>query len=371
MGDHDWCRRYLPESHNARAALQRCVAEARADDVARLVTALAMMDCMRCRQAEVLDLDIPLDLIRQAEPRLVAGAFLELSWAHYSDADHRLGVELAREAHRIFTTLGEPARAYRSLAQLARLLETVPGMGAEAQAAWLQMQALEDVPMPRRTRLQCAVSGGLSDRPVRTTEHLASLGREAEHQGFDAIAAIAACNLTNTLLVAGRDADVVQATERAVRRHAHASRACACMLHNQTLALIRLDRAADAVEPARHAFRLMPAVAPSLVDAFALAAARTQRLDDAAVLHGCGSRVREHLGHAPDPAEAAGIDETATRRATELPAERCRELMAVGAAMTPGEALKIKVFSRSSPARDAAPAASADPGFSSGVPIAS
>ncbi len=371
MDDHSWCRRYLPEAHNARAALERSIAEAQADDLARLVTALAQMDWMLCRQAEVLQLDIPLGLLRQASPRLLGGACLELSWAHFSDGDHRLGVELAREAHEIYTALGEPGLAYRALAQLTRLLETVPGMSNEANATWQQMQALRDVPMPRRIRLQCAVSGGLSHQADMTPEYLASLGREAEHQGFDGIAAIAACNLTDTLLVAGRDAEVVQATDRAVRRHAHASRACACMLHNKTLALIRLGRFGEAQEPARLAFRFMPAVALSLVDAFALAAVRTQQLDDAAVLHGCSGHVRDQLGHAPDPAESAGIDETAARLEAGLPLTRRLELMAVGAAMTPDEALLIKVFGRPSRARDGAPATAADPKFSGGVPIAS
>lgn len=371
LDDHDWCARYLPESHNARAALVRSIEDERADDAACLVCALAMMDAMCCRQAEVLQLDIPLDLLRRAPPRLRADACLELSWAHFSDADHRLGVELAREAHELYTELGDAARAYRALAQLTRLLETVPGMTEEAQSAWRRMQALQDLPLPRRLRLQCAVSGGLSHQPEVTIEHLASLGREAEQQGFDAIAAIAACNLTDSLLVAGRDAEVVQATERAVHRHAQASRACACMLHNQALALIRLGRFADALAPARQAFRLMPAVAPSLVDAFALAAARQHQLDDAAVLHGCSCRVRDRLGYVPDPAESAGIGETAARLAAELPAPRRRELMAVGAAMTPEEALTIKVFGRPPRATDAAAAAAAGPASSAGGPPAS
>lgn len=370
MDDETWCRRYLPEADNARAALPRCVADGEADDLARLVAALAMTDWMLCRQAEVLQLDVPLDLLRQAQPRLRAVACLELGWAHFSDGDHRLGVDLSREAQEIFAALGDTALEYRALAQLTRLLETVPGMADEAQAASQRMLALQDTPMPSRIRLQCAVSGGLSPRGEAAAERLESLGREAEHQGFDGIAAIAACNLTDTLLVAGRDAEVVQAAERAVRRHARASRACACMLHNKTLALVRLGRFDDALEAARQAFLMMPSVATALVDAFALAAARSGLPDDAAVLHGCSGRVRERLGHAPDPAEAAGIAETAARIAVELPPARCRELMAIGASMTPGSALAIKVFGRPPRARDDAAAVAPGPASSGAAPTA-
>lgn len=367
MNDSAWIHRHVPELHNARAALAHCAAHGQADDLARLVTALAMMDWMLCRQADILQAGVPLALLAQAAPRLRAGAWLELSWALFSDGDHRLGAELACEAQALFEALGEPALAYRALAQHTRLLESLPGMEAAAQRAWELMQARQSQAMPRRIRLFCAVSGGLVNRADATAERLEALGREAEHEGFDGIAAIAACNRTDTLLVGGRLPEAVTAIERAVVRHARAYRACACMLLNQTTALVRLGRHAEAERAAQHAFRLMPAVAPQLVDAFALAAARDGRLGDAAVLHGCGEHIRAALSRAPDPAEAASVGETVGRLDSGMaPAQRA-ELMALGAAMGPGEALAIKVFGRAAPGRPAmdAPAeAAADPASS-------
>lgn len=368
MNDVAWIQRHVPELHNARAALAHVSAHhgeaGSADDLARLVTALAMMDWMLCRQADILQAELPLLLLAQAEPRLRAGAWLELSWALFSDGDHRLGAELAHEAQALFEALGEPALAFRALAQHTRLLETLPGMEAAAEQAWAELVARQAVPMPRRTRLFCTISGGLLNRGHLSAERLEALGREAEHEGFDAIAAIAACNRTDTLLVAGRHADVVAAAERAVARHARAHRACACMLLNKTTALIRLGRQGEAQEAAQQAFRLMPAVAPSLVDAFALAAARDGRLTDAAVLHGCGEHIRATLSHAPDRAEAASIAETVDHLCAGLPAAQLHELMALGAAMRASEALMIKVFGQAAPATVPPAAAVAGPASS-------
>lgn len=368
MHDAAWIERHGPEQHNARAALAHCAAHAPedglADDLARLVTALALMDWMQCRQADILQADVPLPLLAQAAPRLRAAAWLELSWALFSDGDHRLGAELAHQAQLLFESLGEAALAYRALAQHTRLLESLPDSADAAARAWAALQARQAQPMPRRIRLFCAVSGGLVNRADAGPERLEALGREAEHEGFDGIAAIAACNRTDSLLVAGRLAEVVSATERAVARHGRAHRACACMLLNQTTALVRLGRHADAQQAAQRALRLMPAVAPSLVDAFALAAARDGRLADAAVLHGCGEQIRAALSHAPDRAEAASIAETAERLQAGLAAAQLAELMALGAAMRADEALAIKVFPRRPPAMAWPAAAAAGPASS-------
>lgn len=365
MSDAAWIACHVPEVHNARAALACCVEHHQADDLARLVTALAMMDWMLCREADILHCDLPLALLAQATPRLRAGAYLELSWALFSDGDHRLGAELASESQALFERLEEPALAYRALAQRTRLLESLPGMEVAAAQAWSALQARQAVRLPRRTRLFCAVSGGLVNRPEITAEHLQTLCREAEHEGFDGIAAIAACNRTDTLLVAGCDADVVAAADEALARHGHAHRACACILLNKTTALVRLGRVDEAKASAQQAFRLMPAAAPLLVDTFALAAARDGRFGDAAVLCGCGTHIREQLSRAPDLAEAKTIAETAQRLQLGLPAAHRQELMALGAAMTAAEALAIKVFNQRVPTRAASEATAAGPASSS------
>jgi tetratricopeptide (TPR) repeat protein len=370
MNDAAWIRRHVPEAHNARAALTHCVVAGEVDDMARLVTALAMMDWMLCRQAEILHIGVQLGPLARAAPRLRAGAWLELSWALFSDGDHRLGAELAQAAQALFESLGEPTLAYRALAQHTRLLESLPDMEAEALRAWQQLQARQAVMVPRRSRLFCAVSGGLANRAEMSPERLEVLGREAEHEGFDAIAAIAACNRTDALLVAGRLAEVVTAADQALARHHAAHRACACILLNKTTALIRLGREDDARASAQRAFRLMPSVAPALVDAFALAALRAQRLADAAVLHGCGAHIRERLSRAPDLAEAESVAETVRGLNAGVPASQREELMALGAAMTATEALMIKVFGRAPPPRGVASASSAGPASSADATLA-
>jgi predicted ATPase len=365
MNDAAWIRRYVPERHNALAALARCREDGDADNLARLVTALCMMDWILCREAEILQSAVPLDLLSQADKPLRAQAFLDLSWANFSDGDHRLGADLSRRAFSLFEELELKEPAYRALAQLARLLETQPGMAQDALDAWDRMQRLRDVPLPARTRLFCAVSAGLVNRPELTVEFLRELEQQAAQHGFDAIAAICGCNLTNRLLEIGRDEDVVSEADRLLEVHAHANRACAFMLHNKTTALIRLGHYDQAYEAASLAFRAMPAVAHFLVDAFALGAAREGRMVDAAVLYGCGANAREVLHELPDLPEAACIAETAARLEAHMTEMERREWMALGAAMTAGDALAIKVFPRRAPprARAAAPASVPDPSF--------
>ena len=368
MTDAQWLRIYAPERHNARAALAWACGERAADDCAQLVTALSMMDWFLCRQAEIIECDVPLELLERAAPRLRAEAYLELSWAHYCDGNHDLGARLAQEACDLFSALGDNARAYRALAQLTRLHESRPGMSHEAQAAWARLQQFDDRQVSLRTRLFCSISAGLVNR-ADEIERLQELGRLAESMGFDAIAAICGCNLTNKLLIAGRNAEVVTAAERLLASGIHLPRAIAFILHNKAAALIQLGCVDDAREAARLAFQAMPAVAYFLVDSFALAAAREGHFADAAVLHGCGSRIRQDKSHQPDTSESAAIAETAARLEREMSPLQRTELMKLGSTMTASEALDIKVFAREPRglATDASPAAARDPLSSLGV----
>ncbi len=344
MTDTQWLRHYMPERHNARVALRWACQDEAADDVAQLVTALTMMDWMLCRQAEILQLDVPTELLARAAPGPRASAYLELSWAHFSEGSHELGARMAQEAFEIFGERSETSLAYRALAQLTRLYESTPGMNAAADAAWARLQQFDSRQVPFRTRLFCAISAGLVLRPDFTVERMRELGRLAEDAGFEAIAAICNCNLTDKLLIARRHEETVAVADEWLRSANRLPRACAFIQHNKALALIRLGRFDEAYEPGQQAFQTMPAVASFLVDTFALAAVLEGRPADAAVLHGCGTRWREDRESGPDVAEADSIAETADRLKRTMTATELAELMALGSTMSPNEVLAIKVF---------------------------
>lgn len=357
LTDMQWVEQYAPERFNVRAALAWACDHRASDLMARLVSALAMMDWFLCHQAEVLQCNVPLDVLALAEPALRAKAYLEFSWAHYSDGDHALGTQLARDAFDLFTTLGERALAYRALAQYTRLLESRRGMDREAREAWSRLQQLDDRQVPLRTRLFCAISAGLFNRPDLTVERMQELGRLAQTAGFDAIAAIGGCNLTDKLLLSGRYLETVTTADRLLLSSSCPPRASAFILHNKAAALIALNRHDEAYEAARKAFHAMPSVAHFLVDSCALAAVREGRFADAAVLHGCGSHLREEIHEEPDGSEARAIAETSLTLAREMNRAQREELMALGAAMTASEVLAIKVFTRAQPGTmDAQPA---------------
>lgn len=369
MTDAQWVRSYSPDRHNARAALAWACEQRSADDAAQLVTALAMMDWMLCRQAEVLHCGVPLELLAQASPARRAAAYLEYSWAHACDGSHSLGAELSKTAFDLFVGLGHSAMAYRALAQLVRLHETSPGMASAAQAAWAQLKLLDDRQLSLRNRLFCAVSAGLVDRPEYTVDRLQELRQLADESGFESIAAISGCNLTHMLLVAGRYEEVVDTADRLLRASGQRPRANAFILHNKTAALISLGRGDEACGSARLAFQTMPAVAHFLIDTCAFGAAQEGRLADAAVLHGCGSRVREENHEVPDAWEARSIADTAARLQSGLDPAQLSELVKLGASMSTSEVLEIKVFPRALRARAMALPAAAVPGPVSSVGV--
>lgn len=346
MTDAQWIRHYVNERHNARAALAWAAENRAPEELAQLVAALAMMDWLLCRQAEILQCEVPLDVLAQASPKRKARAYLELSWAHAADGDHSLGLRLAQEAFEVFTQIGETTYAYRALAQITRLHETLPSMADQAHAAWARLRQFDDHQLPLRTRLFCAISAGLVYRADFTIERAQELGRMAEGAGFDSIAAICGCNLTDKLLVAGRHAEVVTTTDRLLRSVGHLPRASAFMLHNKAAALIREGRFDDAHLAGHQAFQAMPAIARFLVATFAFGAVREGRLADAAVLHGCGARYLRELHEQLDVSEAAALAETEARLKADMSASQLDELMSLGAAMAAHEALEIKVLAR-------------------------
>lgn len=363
MTDAQWTLRYAAERHNARAALAWAGQEGHADDLARLVTAVIMIDAFLCRQADILQCEVPMAVLAGAEPRLRAAAYLELSWVHYLDGDRAVGSNLAQESLQLYDSLGEPARVYRALAQVTRLYEARPGMTAAAQEAWTRLQGMSALHVPLRTQLFCGISCGLLHRPGFVHTQMQELGALASGAGFEAMAAVCAGNVVDKLMIAGRHEDAA-ATARAMLPLVSAQpRARAVLLHNLALALVRLGRTDEMFEPAQQAFQAMPSLAHFLIDTFALAAARDGRYTDAAVLHGCSSRRRRERHEKPDLAEAAAISETESLLAENLDESQLAELSRIGASMSAAAALTIKVFpdERRYRARGELQATAADP----------
>ena len=346
MTDAQWVRRYSPERHNARAALAWACEQQVADDAAQLVTALSMLDWLLCRQAEVLLCGVPLELLAKASPSKRAAAYLEFGWAHYCDGNHAMGARLSEEAHQIFVELGDSAQAYRALAQLTRLHESRPGMSEAARMTWQRLQQSDDTGLSTRNRIFCTVSAGLANRPDYTIERLRELGLLAQEAGFESAAAICGCNLTDRLLMAQRFEEAVHTADHLLSTVGARPRAMAFILHNKAAALVSMGRYEEAYDAALLAFQIMPAVGHFLITTFALGAAREGRLSDAAVLHGCGCRIRDVNHEALDAWEAAATAETAERLRSGLGASQYEELQKLGAAMTAGEVLAIKAFPR-------------------------
>ena len=369
MTDSEWIRRYVPERHNVRTALAWACQDRDPDNLARLVCALAMIDSFVCRQAEVLQFEIPMDVLAQAQPRLRAAAYLEFSWSHYLDGNWELGGRLAQEAYRLMIMLDDRGGAYRAAAQVARLHESRPGNHELAQQAWATFEQLDDQPVSLRTRLFCGISAGLLHRPGRTLAYMCELEQLAAGAGFDGMAAVCGVNITDKLLSQGENEKVLAYARRIRDQGDGLPRVRAAVLHNEVLALIRLGRLEDAYAPASLAFQAMPHAGHFLIDSFALAAAREGRCADAAILHGCATRIRQERCEQPARAEAESIEETATLLSQALDAPRHAELMRLGAAMSVAEVLTIKVFQRGrrDPAMDGTPASAPDPLPSLGV----
>ena len=167
--------------------------------------------------------------------------------------------------------------------------------------------------------------------------------------------------------MAGRYAEAVAMADHLLRTTGARPRATAFILHNKAAALTSLGRYDEAHEAARLAFQTMPAVAHFLITTCALGAAREGRLTDAAVLHGCGCRIREQNHEASDAWEAGAIAETAARLKSGLGAAQCSELQKLGAAMSASEVLAIKAFPRVPAPRPMAALPAVAPGRGSSV----
>lgn len=340
MADAPWSARYLPERANVRAALIWAAEAGCADTLARLTATLAVLDTLLYREAEVLRLALPLERLQQARPELRARALLELGWAHYTDGSREQGSRLSQQACDDFRALGDARGVFRATAQLIRLYESRPGMQAQAEAARqdLLSQTLTDVPL--RTHMFCSLACGAQDRAQRTVGFYQVNEELAQRSGFDVLASVCRVLMTNALLIAGRYDETVALCERAAQACAPFPRLLATLLQNQVLALVRLDREADAREPAHRALRALPS-AVGVFDAFAYAAAMAGRWRDAALIHGHAQQRRRRRDAGLDPAEAAAIDETLQRLREQLDPATLSELALLGSSLTDEQAMAM------------------------------
>ena len=343
MNDEDWIGRYAVERPNVRAALAWACQAREPEALARLVAALAAIDSLMHCQAEVLAYDLPLDVLEKAPAQLRALACLELSWAHYTYGNRELGTSLARKALDDFSTLADAGNTYRALAFLARLYESRPGLRASALEAWESFHRIDDSGLPLRTRLFCAILAGLQYEGTHRLDSFKEWERIGARAGFNALGAVCRAHITNELLISGDFQEAVDASQRFLLDELP-PRAKAAILHNQVLALVRLGRAHDALEPARSSLRILPNKAHLVTDAFALAAAMTGKMVDAALLYGYGAKVRQDHDKFPDPAEAKAISETMALIRGALAEDRVAELTGMGAAMSSSEALAIALM---------------------------
>lgn len=341
LRDDQWIARYVPERHNARAALV-WACEAREPDVlAALVAALARMDSVAHMPAEIVWLELPLDVLAAALPSLRAPACLELGWAHYADGNRELGTELSARALDDFNAMGDAAGSYRALAQLIRLYESRPHMLEDAQRAMALFERIDDRGIPLRTRLTCAIWAGLQYGSAQTLARLRELDDLAQRAGYDALAAICRAHITDELLIDGRFDEAIDTAERFLRAGEARPRVKALILSNEALALVQLGRIGEAVTPAKAALRAFPSVTHVVVATFALAAAREGRMADAAMMFGYADQVRRARDESPDPAEATAVAETSARVIAALGERRFTELAQAANSMSASEVLAL------------------------------
>jgi predicted ATPase/DNA-binding winged helix-turn-helix (wHTH) protein len=341
LRDEVWADRYVPERPNVRAALVFACKVGEPNLLARLVAEFARIDSFVRGPAEVVHLNVPIDVLEKAARPLRAAACLEFSWAHFLDGDRRVGTALALRALDDFKHLNDVAGTYRALAQLCRLYESRPGGSDDARRVSKSLLQLDVSNVPLRTRLFCEVAGGLHYGGDQSLERLHHLEGMAVASGFHSLAAVCRVHIIDRLLIERRFEDAVTTAQDYTDAGESRPRAKGTILTNRVLGLVQLNRSAEARESAYDALRLLPSGTYLVVGAFALAAAREGRFTDAALMSGYCAQVRRHRDERPDPAEAVAIEETFARLHTALSNKRLEELLTAGAALVAADALAI------------------------------
>ena len=341
LGDREWGARYVAERHNVRSALMWAIEAREPDILAALVAALVQIDSFAQLQPEIVQYEVPIDVIDRATPSLRAAACLELSWAHYANGSREIGTSLARRALDDFKALADLDGEYRALAQLVRLYESRPGTRDEAAQAWRLLRQIDDRKLPLRTRLSCTIGHSLFHGDTGSVDRSKELEEIARRSGYAALAAVCRIHITDRLLSESRFEEVVEHAERFLHAGEFRPRVRGLILSNQALALVQLGQVGEARGPARAALRALPSSAHLIIGTFALAAARDGELVPAALMTGYCDRVRSERDERPDTPEAAAIAETVARLKQGLPAERLDELMRAGSALSAADALEM------------------------------
>lgn len=340
LRDRDWNVRHVPERRNVQAALAWAATQNDADLLARLVAALGLIETFTQTASDLVAMPLPMALLQRAAPPRRARALRELGWAHHLDGSGAQATELSRQALADFEALGDEAGAYVTLTRLIRLYHARPGQQAELQRAWERLQRIDARAMPLRARLNFESSSSYLVGAPRSLERHRELQALAEHAGFDDITAICQVNVTDVLMLQGRDEEVVAEALALLDRGMSLPRRRALVCHNLALSLVRLGRVAEAREHARTVWRALPSQAHLVLDLFAFAAARDGRLDDAALVAAHSATIRRSRDEHPETCEARLIDET-WQMLERLPANRRAELVRAGEALPLERALQL------------------------------
>lgn len=342
LADADWAARYLPDRANVRAALDWAVEnpETHPDVLARLVASFSVLDTLFYREAEIVSWAIAPERLAQAAPAWRARARLEWSWAHYADGQREFGTRLAESACEDFLALGDLRGAYRALAQLVRLYESRPGMQQAAEHARQRLGGLQSTGLPLRLTLFGDLACGVLRRLQRSNEVLRHHEDIAQASGFGVLAALCQVLISDVLLIAGKDEEVVKVSDRAAPQCAPYPRLLAPLTHNRALALIRAGRIDQALAAARRALQAVPAHLPSIAAA-AFAAAQAGRHEAAAMLIGYVDARHAERAEGHDPAEAAMFAATVEGLSATLSAPQLDALRRQGASLNPAQMLAI------------------------------
>ena len=341
MSDAAWGERFLPERANVLQALVWACKADEPDVLAVLVATLAQMDGYTQTQPEIVRLGIPLKVLARAQPPLRAAACIETSWAHYAAGDRELGTRLASLALDDFRAIGDVAGQYRALSQLIRLYESRPGTLELARQTAALRQLIDARQLPLRTQLAGEIASGLYYDSRPEASRLQALLEAADRSGFQALGAICRVRITDQLLVQSRFEDVVAQARVFEAAVAPWPRLKGLVMSNRLLALVQLGRTEEARAEAVEVLRTSPGAAHPVMVSFALAAARSGRLADSALMSGHAVRIREERGQRPDPAEAAAIEETLRVIRQAMSAPGVAELMDLGASMATRDVLTL------------------------------
>ncbi len=333
-GDAQWASEYPVERYNVRAALDCATVTRQPALLARLAAALALIDTFTRAQAEIVRCQVPADVLLQADLRSRAWSCAELSWAHFLDGDRQVATRLASQAVQDYRALGDVAGTYQALAQLVRLYESQPSMAEEARAAATELAAIDLRGVPERSRLFCAITGGMQYSGERTLSRLHELHEETRERGYDTLAALCRVHITDQLLIERKYVDAVETARQFHADGETRARPRAMILVNLIQALAQLNRRKEGLEPAGIVLRTLPSAANHVIAAFALAATREGKLERAARMMGYCQRIRRERNQRPDPAEEVLEGEVRDTLSEKLPAQKLHTLLDEGASLT-------------------------------------